>query len=108
MFVYRLIVLVLCFFSSIVLASGQSKQAIESRWRFSYESMPLTFNEDIGLLGIHYDIFPSNSYPSWYVGLGGYSGASGEDGRFFSAGLTSGWLHKISSNVSYRQYVLGV
>ncbi len=98
MYCLRYLLLAICLMSSVVIAGEQSKQALESRWRLSYELMPIATDEDIGLLGIHYDIFPSKSYPAWYVGLGGYSGASGEEGGFFTAGLTSGWLQTLSSS----------
>ncbi len=98
MYFHRCLLVAICLMSSVAVAGEQTKQTIESRWRFSYELIPIATNEDIGLLGIHYDIFPSKSYPSWYLGIGGYSGASGEEGGFFTAGLTSGWLQNLSSN----------
>lgn len=83
----------------IVNAQAISKKTADSRWRTSFELIPIDADEDMGLLGIHYDIFPFYECANCYMGIGGYSGASGEEGGFFTAGLTAGWLYELSTNL---------
>ena len=78
-----------------------SKETVHSRWRTSFELMPIDFGEDMGLLGLHYDIFPFRECKGCYLGIGGYSGASGEEGGFFTAGLTGGLHRKLTSDFYY-------
>jgi len=64
--------------------------AQEHAWRGSYEVIPLPDGSDMGVVGLHYDIHPSEMLPSLYFGLGGYGGAVGEEGGFFTMGATLG------------------
>lgn len=78
-------------------AQSISKVGVDSRWRTSFELMPID-TDDMGLLGLHYDIFPFEQCNGCYAGVGGYSGATGEEGGFFTAGLTAGWVYNLNSN----------
>ncbi len=81
-----------------VQAKNIAKTTVDARWRTSFEFMPIESDKDMGLIGLHYDIYPFKWCADCYMGIGGYSGATGEEGGFFTAGLTTGWTHKLSSN----------
>ena len=94
-----LLIFIVCF-HDFIWAKSIDKTSINSRWRTSFELMPISSPKDMGLLGLHYDIFPFESCKQCYMGIGGYSGASGEEGGFFTAGLTGGYLHSLTNRVS--------
>jgi hypothetical protein len=77
----------------------QSKQRIinpanveefPGRYRFSYEDIPVSSNEDMGTVGIHYDTKPFDAFSDVYLGFGGYGAMSGNRGGFFTGGTTLG------------------
>ena len=45
----------------------------------------------MGLVGVHYDLRLFKQAPSMYLGIGGYGAARGEEGGFFTTGVTLGW-----------------
>lgn len=75
-----------------------------TRWRltgafFSVESGGPRDGDEVGLVGIHYDVLqPFESLPGLFLGLGGYGAASGDRGGLFFGGLTAGWMHPLSPN----------
>jgi len=58
--------------------------------------LPISTNETMGLIGAHYDLFLFKQVPSLYLGIGGYGAATGEEGGFFTSGLTGGWRKALS------------
>ena len=60
------------------------------RYRFSYEDIPVSSNEDMGTVGIHYDTKPFNNFSDVYLGFGGYGAMGGDRGGFFTGGATLG------------------
>jgi len=53
----------------------------------------------MGVVGLHYDTHPFNPLPSVYFGLGGYGGAEGEEGGYFTMGGTIGSRHQLAEKV---------
>jgi hypothetical protein len=68
----------------------QIQKSMEARIRLSYEELPLSDKDTMGIVGIHYDIFPFESLPYLYSGLGMYGAATGKEGGFFALGYTLG------------------
>jgi hypothetical protein len=60
------------------------------RYRFSYEDIPVSSNEDMGTVGIHYDTKPFSDFSDVYLGFGGYGAMGGDRGGFFTGGATLG------------------
>jgi len=89
-----------CFCSALlshgVLAETRVQESIPGSWRFSYEELPISTNENMGLIGAHYDLFLFKQAPSLYLGIGGYGAATGEEGGFFTTGITAGWRKALS------------
>jgi len=79
-------------------AETRVQESIQGSWRFSYEELPLSANDSMGLIGAHYDLFLFKKVPSLYLGLGGYGAAKGEEGGFFTTGMTAGWRQTLSKN----------
>lgn len=68
-----------------------------ARWRVSYEELDLP-GEDLGLVGLHYDLLaPFAGAPGVFVGLGGYGALAGDRGGFFVGGLSAGWRRALGS-----------
>jgi len=63
------------------------------RYRFSYEDIPVSSSEDMGTVGVHYDVKPFDDFTDTYLGFGGYGAMAGDRGGFFTGGATLG-LHK--------------
>ncbi len=81
-----------------LLATTASAQDIElekkhTRWRFTFEDVDLPGTDDLGVVGVHYDVLsPLPEFPPLYVGLGGYAGVSGEEQGSFLVGGTLGTI----------------
>jgi len=63
------------------------------RYRFSYEDIPVSLDEDMGTVGVHYDTKPFDNFANTYLGFGGYGAIAGDRGGFFTGGATLG-VHK--------------
>jgi len=70
------------------------------RYRFSYEDIPVSSNEDMGTMGVHYDTKPFDAFSDVYLGFGGYGAISGDRGGFFTGGATLG-LHSFLDVPNY-------
>ncbi len=66
------------------------QEPLHSRFRTSYEVIPLSASDDMGVIGTHFDIYPFESFTPFYAGLGFYSAIAGEEGGFFAYGYTMG------------------
>lgn len=62
------------------------------RYRFSFDDIPVSSSENMGTVGVHYDIKPFESLSDIYLGFGGYGAMTGDRGGFFTGGVTLG-LH---------------
>lgn len=83
-----------------VMASTTMQYASSTSWRTSYEQVPI-IGDDMGMLGVHYDLQPLEQHPSLYLGLGGYGGLTGEEGGFFTMGLTLGKHTRLSEKLTF-------
>ena len=54
---------------------------------------PVSSSEDMGTVGVHYDVKPLDSFRDAYLGFGGFGAMSGNRGGFFTGGATLG-VHK--------------
>ena len=76
-------------------------EALDARFRTYYESIPLSKNRDMGIVGTHFDFFPFNSLDEIYMGPGFISSINGEEGGFFSYGYTIGFEHEFYKNFHF-------
>ncbi len=81
----------LCFFV-------QAVNAESGRVRASFEDIPVSAAEDMGTLGVHYDVKPFSD-SDVYVGIGGYGALTGDRGGFFTGGVTLGYHRYIADDV---------
>jgi len=65
-------------------------EKFSGRFRFSYENIPVSSNEEMGTVGIHYDTKPFDTFSDVYLGFGGYGAMTGDRGGFFTGGATLG------------------
>lgn len=66
------------------------QEPLHARFRTSYEVLPISDTDEIGLVGTHFDFHPFRSFDPFYTGFGFYSAATGEEGGFFTFGYTLG------------------
>ena len=71
------------------------KEPVPSRFRFSYEVIPLSDTEEMGTVGTHFEWHPFQSFEPFYAGFGFYSAARGDEGGFFTFGYTVGLDYKL-------------
>ena len=92
--------LIAVFAGTVLLASSLAAQDIrlqdrKTRWRITGEYFEVDSDENLGLLGVHYDRLELwERFPDFYAGVGGYAAVSGQRGGFISGGLSGGWLHE--------------
>lgn len=75
-------------------ASGQDLELVPqtTRWRISLEHADPDGTDELGLLGLHYDVFDLlGRYPNAYLGLGAYAGVWGDRGGYLAAGVEGGY-----------------
>jgi hypothetical protein len=77
--------------SPVTNADYRIQESIPGSWRTSYEELPISATENMGLIGVHYDLHLFKDVPSLYLGIGGYGSVKGEEGGFYTSGLTLGW-----------------
>ena len=86
--------LILYLFILNTLCFGNSKYYLEpneSQVRVSAESISVQPNEDMGLVGIHYDWV----IDQFYWGIGGYGAMTGDRGGYFTAGVSAGYRYPL-------------
>lgn len=81
----------LCFFVQVVNAES-------GRVRVSFEDIPVSATEDMGTMGVHYDVKPFSD-SDVYVGIGGYGALTGDRGGFFTGGVSLGYHRYIVDDV---------
>lgn len=64
--------------------------------RASFETVEISPEEDLGLLGTSYLIEPNENF---YYGLGVYSAVTGKRGGFFVGGATVGYKYELYKNL---------
>ncbi len=71
-------------------------EALAGRLRLGFESVDVRPGENLGLLGVHAEIFPGagarEARQGLYLGLGGFAAVRGERGGFFVGGLDAGGI----------------
>jgi hypothetical protein len=73
-------------------AQGLELQTAPSRWRLNYSDVAILGGEDMGMIGVHFEVLdPFASAPNVFVGLGGFGAISGDRGGFFTGGFSGGW-----------------
>ena len=103
-------ILVLFFFITSLGANDLYKQlsskqesftqtTLNTRFRITFENIPLANSKDMGVVGTHYDIFPLQNNP-FYMSFGFYNAMTGEDGGFFTFGYTLGVDYEFYKNIS--------
>ncbi len=75
------------------LTKTEETELDSARYRFSFDDIPVSSTENMGTVGIHYDIKPFDLLPDLYLGVGGYGAMTGDYGGFFVGGATLGWHH---------------
>ena len=91
-FVGRLALLLVLSGASVAAQEIQLQQK-HTRWRVGYQEIEADGKEDLGLIGLHYDVLGVlDVFPALYLGAGGFVGATGNSGGFFLAGLTVGGI----------------
>lgn len=83
---------------SMLQAQEIIQTATKTRIRLDYEVIPLTNLKDMGVVGTHFDWYPSKSIPSLYTGLGFLNAVTGDEGGFFAFGYTLGFDYPITKN----------
>ncbi|MFT4710518.1 MAG: hypothetical protein ACI8Q9_001647, partial [Planctomycetota bacterium] len=78
----------------LALAPGAFGQGLEltsspSRWRISFGELEVPGTEDMGLLGVQYELLEAfENWPGVFAGFGGYGAIAGDRGGFFSGGFS--------------------
>ena len=72
--------------------------AESGRVRVSFEDIPVSATEDMGTMGVHYDVKPFGN-SDVYMGIGGYGALTGDRGGFFTGGVTLGYHRYIADDV---------
>ncbi|MBL6985402.1 MAG: hypothetical protein ISR74_07455 [Candidatus Thioglobus sp.] len=75
----------------------QVVNAESGRVRVSYEDIPVSATEDMGTMGVHYDVKPFGD-SDVYAGFGGYGALTGDRGGFFTGGVILGYHHYIAND----------
>jgi len=75
----------------------QVVNAESGRVRVSYEDIPVSATENMGTMGVHYDVKPFGD-SDVYAGFGGYGALTGDRGGFFTGGVTLGYHHYITND----------
>ena len=75
----------------------QVVNAESTRVRVSFEDIPVSATEDMGAMGVHYDVKPFSD-SDVYMGFGGYGALTGDRGGFFTGGVTLGYHHYIADD----------
>lgn len=79
-----------------------------SRWRLELSEVDTEEGDDLGWIGLHYDVLePVPRWPELYVGVGGYGAVSGDRGGLFVGGLTLGFLREIGRGWFFDAGVFG-
>jgi len=79
-------------------SDGIVQKPLPARFRLSYEVVPLSQTDDMGLVGTHFDWHPFETFEPFYTGFGFYSAASGEEGGFFTFGYSMGLDYELYEN----------
>ena len=87
----------LALLSTPAAAQDLTLESRPSRWRLTAEYFEVDRNNDLGLVGAHFDLLnvAPDLLPGSYVGLGGYGAVSGTTGGLFFGGATVGWLREL-------------
>ena len=72
--------------------SSQAFKPMDGFYRFTYETLQLPQNENMGLLAANYLMFVNENA---YTGIGLYSAMTGERGGFFTGGLEAGMQFRL-------------
>ena len=89
----------------LAFAPGAFGQGLEltttpSRWRITYGEIEVPGTEDMGLLGVHYELLEAfESWPGVFAGVGGFGAIAGDRGGFFSGGFSGGWRTQIPGEI---------
>jgi hypothetical protein len=63
----------------------------DSRWRVGFETLDLDGSDEVGLVGVHWDVFGlARAFPPLYLGLGGFGQVTGDGDGLFLGGVTLG------------------
>lgn len=71
------------------------QETLDTRFRTTYEALPLSASSDMGVIGTHFDLHPYESFDPFYVGFGFYNAARGDEGGFFTYGYTLGLNYEL-------------
>ena len=76
-------------FSVMLIAEKKDITIQKHAIQLSFESIPVTSVEDMGMMGVHI-ILDQKKWSRVYLGIGGYGALTGDRGGFFTAGITPG------------------
>lgn len=80
-------------------AQEYSVEVFPNRYRFSWETVSMSTEEDLGFVGIGYDLFHLvNGSSKVYVGVNSYSAMSGIRPGLITLGMSAGWSPQIFKN----------
>jgi hypothetical protein len=68
--------------------------------KLSYEELPISSKEKMGIVGFNYNLYPFSSLPYLYTGLSIYSAAVGKEGGFFTLGYNAGVNYPLLGNTN--------
>ena len=85
----KLCIIILMMFSVMLTAEKQDITIKKHAMQLSFESIPVTSVEDMGMMGVHI-ILDQKKWSRVYLGIGGYGALTGDRGGFFTAGITPG------------------
>ena len=76
------------------LAQDLALESHASRWRLTAESFDVSADDDLGLVGVNFDLLDvaPDLLPGIYAGVGGYGAVSGSSGGLLMAGASTGWI----------------
>ena len=80
-------------------AQEYSVEVFPNRYRFSWETVAMETEEDLGFVGIGFDLFHLvNKSSKVYVGINSYSAMSGIRPGLITLGMSAGWSPQIFKN----------
>ncbi len=72
------------------------------RFRVGFEQTTIDPDEDLGLLGMHFDFLePLEDWPGIYFGVGGFTAVTGDRGGFVAGGIEGGLNYQATDAFSF-------
>lgn len=100
--VFKITITLFFLFVLKVESQESSVEVFPNRYRISWETVAMQTEEDLGFVGIGFDLFHLvNKSSTVYVGINSYSAMSGIRPGLITLGMSAGWCPQIFNNGFY-------